>query len=79
MSDVVEPPAAPSKWEWVETAGVVAAGVALGVAIVIAGFVTQEDDNWLTQLPSFVGSLCSHWVVLLTGGVGVLALGFWER
>jgi hypothetical protein len=74
MSDVVKPPVAPWEWGWVETAAVVTVGVALLIAVV-----TQEDVNWLTQLPSFVGSLWSHWVVLLTGGVTVLALGFWER
>jgi hypothetical protein len=59
MSNVGGPPAAASKWEWVETAGVVTVGVAAGVALLIAWAVTQEDDNWLTQLLSFVGSLWS--------------------
>jgi hypothetical protein len=79
MSDIVKPPVEPSEWGWVETAGVVTVGVALLIAVLWWPPVTQQDDNWLTQLPSFIGSLWSHWVVLLTGGVGVLALGFWER
>jgi hypothetical protein len=34
---------------------------------------------WLTQLLNFTDSLAAHWIALLTGGAGVLALGLWER
>jgi hypothetical protein len=71
MSDVIK--VAPSKWRWVRTAGV-AVAVLLLIGWLAWSAVGQKDADWLTLLPSFIGSLASHWVGLLSGGAGVVAV-----